>query len=103
MGKGKEVSFNVSKLLFLFVCFLFFAFVKTSLYGKFKKFKTNKAILTIVIKTNESYNDENILMKYFSSKEKKIFQKSVWDWYLAVVWVIWGKGLGVTIQIFFPK
>ena len=48
MGKGKEVYFNVSKLLFLFV-----AFVKTSLYGKFKKFKTNKAILTIVIKGNQ--------------------------------------------------
>ena len=70
MGKGKEVSFNVSKLLFLFVCFLFFAFVKTSLCGKFKKFKTNKAILTIVIERKESDNDENILRKYFSPKEK---------------------------------
>ena len=65
MGKGKEVSFNVSKLLFLF-----FAFVKTSLCGKFKKFKTNKAILTIAIKRKESNNDENILRKYFSPKEK---------------------------------
>ena len=65
MGKGKEVYFNVSKLLFLFV-----AFVKTSLYGKFKKFKTNKAILTIVIKRKESDNDENILREYFSPKEK---------------------------------
>ena len=66
MGKGKEVSFNVSKLLFL----LFFAFVKTSLCGKFKKFKTNKAILIIVIKRKESDNDENIFRKYFSLKEK---------------------------------
>ena len=41
MGKGKEVSFNVSK------CFS--AFVKISPCSKFKKFKTNKAILTIVI------------------------------------------------------
>ena len=65
MGKGKEVSFNVSKLLFLF-----FAFVKTSLCGKFKKFKRNKSILTIVIKRKESDNDENILRKYFSPKEK---------------------------------
>ena len=74
MGKGREVSFNVSKLLFLF-----FAFVKTSLCGKFKKFKTNKAILTIPIKRKESNNDDNILRKYFSQKEKKIIQKSVWD------------------------
>ena len=37
---------------FFVVCLfvLFFAFVKTSLCGKFKNFKTNKAILTIVIK-----------------------------------------------------
>ena len=41
MGKGKEMSFNVSK------CFS--AFVKISPCSKFKKFKTNKAILTIVI------------------------------------------------------
>ena len=65
--------------------FLFFAFVKTSLCGKFKNFKTNKAILTIVIKRKENDNDENILRKYFSPKEKKIIQKSVWDWYLALV------------------
>ena len=50
----------------LFV-FLFFAFVKTFLCGKFKNFKTNKAISTIII------------------KRKKVIQKSVWDWYLAVV------------------
>ena len=62
----------------LFV-FLFFAFVKTFLCGKFKKFKTNKAILTIAIKRKESNNDENILRKYFSLKAKKIIQKSVWD------------------------
>ena len=59
MGKGKEVSFV-------------FVFVKTSLCGKFKKFKTNKAILIIVIKRKESDNDENIFRKYFSLKEKKI-------------------------------
>ena len=47
-----------------------FAFVKTSLCGKFKNFKTNKAILTIVIKRKESDDDENILRKYFSPKEK---------------------------------
>ena len=41
MGKGREVSFNVSK------CFS--AFVKIFPCGKFKKFKTNKAVLTIVI------------------------------------------------------
>ena len=70
MSQGKDVSFNVSKLLFLFVCLLLFAFVKTSLCGKFKTFKTNKAILTIVIKRKESDNDENILRKYFSPKEK---------------------------------
>ena len=85
----------------LFV-FLFFAFVKTFLCGKFKNFKTNKAILTIVIKRKESDNDEKFLGN-ISVQKKKIIQKSVWDWYLAVVCVIWGKGLGVTIQIFFPK
>ena len=63
MGKGREVSFNVSK------CFS--AFVKISPCGKFKKFKTNKAILTIVIERKESNNDENIPRKYFSPKEKK--------------------------------
>ena len=41
MGRGREVSFNYSK------CFS--ALVKISLCGKFKKFKTNKAVLTIVI------------------------------------------------------
>ena len=44
MGKGKEVSFNVSK------CFS--AFVKISPCSKFKKFKTNKAVLAIVIGLN---------------------------------------------------
>ena len=68
MGKGKEVSYNVLKRFF-FVC-LFFVFVKTSLCGKFKNFKTNKAILTIVIKRKESNKDENIFRKYFSLKEK---------------------------------
>ena len=53
-----------------FFYFLFFAFVKTSLCGKFKKFKTNKAIFTIVIKRKKRDNDENILRKYFSPKEK---------------------------------
>ena len=42
MGKGREVSFNDLK------CFS--AFVKISPCGKFKKFKTNKAVLTIVIR-----------------------------------------------------
>ena len=55
MSKGKEVSFNVLKLFFVF----FFVFVKTSLCGKFKKFKTNKAILIIVIKRKA------IMMKTF--------------------------------------
>ena len=41
MGRGREVSFNSSK------CFS--AFVKISPCGKFKKFKTNKAVLIIVI------------------------------------------------------
>ena len=41
MGRGREVSFNSSK------CFS--APVKISPCGKFKKFKTNKAVLTIVI------------------------------------------------------
>ena len=41
MGKGREVSFNVSK------CFS--AFVKIAPCGKLKKFKTDEAILTIVL------------------------------------------------------
>ena len=41
MGRGREESFNSSK------CFS--ARVKISPCGKLKKFKTNKAILTIVI------------------------------------------------------
>ena len=49
-----------------------------------KSFKTNKAILTIVIKRKE-----RVMMKTFlgniSVQKKKIIQKSVWDWYLAVV------------------
>ena len=61
MGKGREVSFNVSK------CFS--AFVKISPCGKFKKFMINKAILTIVIERKESDNDENIPRKYFSLKK----------------------------------
>ena len=58
------MSFNVSSF--------FFPFVKISLFGKFKTFKINKAILTIVIERKKSDNDENILRKYFSPKEKKI-------------------------------
>ena len=87
-----------------FFCLFVFCFLLLSkhLCVKFKKFKTNKAILTTVIKRKESDNDENILRKYFSPKEKN-HSESVWDWYLAVVCVIWGKGLGVTIHIFFPK
>ena len=61
MGKGGEVSFNVSK------CFS--AFVKISPCGKFKKFIINKAILTIVIERKESDNDENTSRKYFSPKK----------------------------------
>ena len=60
MGRGRQVSFNVSK------CFS--AFVKISPCN-FKKFKTNKAILTIVIERKESDNDENIPRKYFSPKK----------------------------------
>ena len=41
MGRGREVSFNASKY--------FSAFVKISPCSKFKKFKTNKAVSTIVI------------------------------------------------------
>ena len=61
MGKGREVTFNVSK------CFS--AFVKISPCGKFKKFKTNKAILTIVIglKNILHYN----LVKFALDKEDK--------------------------------
>ena len=55
---------------FCLFAFSFFAFVKTSFCGKFKNFKTNKAILTTVIKRKESHNDENILSEYFSPKEK---------------------------------
>ena len=60
MGKGREVSFNVSK------CFS--AFVKISPCGKFKKFIINKAILTIVIERKESDNDENISRKISAQK-----------------------------------
>ena len=64
MGKGREVSFNVLK------CFS--AFVKISPCGKLKNFKTNKAILTIVIERKESDNDENIPSKYFSKKKNHL-------------------------------
>ena len=60
MGRGREVSFNSSKY--------FSVLVKISPCFKFKKFKTNKAILTIVIERKESDNDENIPRKYFSPK-----------------------------------
>ena len=40
MGRGKEVSFNAPKS--------FYAFVKISPCSKFKKIRTNKAVLTIV-------------------------------------------------------
>ena len=76
MGKGREVSFNVLK------CFS--AFVKISPCGKLKNFKTNKAILTIVIERKESDNDENIPSKYFS-KKKKSSRDLFGDCYLAVV------------------
>ena len=50
MGRGREVSSNASK------CFS--AFVKIFPWGKIKKIKTNKAILTIVIgiETSLSWN-----------------------------------------------
>ena len=41
MGRGREVSFNSSKCLS--------ALVKIFPCGRFKKFKTNKAVLTIVM------------------------------------------------------
>ena len=41
MGRGGEVSFNALKC--------FYAFVKIFFCGKFNTFKTNKAVLTIVI------------------------------------------------------
>ena len=46
----------------------FSAFVKIFPCGKFKKFKTNKAILTIVIERKESDNDENISRKISAQK-----------------------------------
>ena len=66
---------------------MYFASVKTSPCGKFKKFKTNKAILTIVIERKESDNGENIPRKYFSPKEKKksfrnLFGTSIWLWFV---------------------
>ena len=77
MGKGREVSFNVSK------CFS--ALVKISPCSKLKIFKINRAILTIVIERKESDNDENILRKYFSPKEKKssrnLFGTGIWLWF----------------------
>ena len=73
--------FVVVCLFCLFI--LFFAFVKTSLYGKFKNFKTNKAILTIVIKRKA------IMMKTFlgniSAQKKKIgslFGTDIWLWFV---------------------
>ena len=50
MGKIREVSFNVSKC---------FSALKISPCSKFKKFKINKAILTIVIERDETKNDEH--------------------------------------------
>ena len=77
MGKGGEVSFNVSK------CFS--AFVKISPWSKFKKFRTNKVILTIVIERKESDNDENIPRKYFSPKKKHHLEiclgTGIWLWF----------------------
>ena len=79
MGKEREVSFNVSKC--------FFVFVKTFPCGKFKKIKTNKAILIIVIKRKEGNNDENILRKYFSPKNNNnnnleiCLGTGIWLWF----------------------
>ena len=71
---------------FLFCLFFCFLLLSKHLCGKFKNFKTNKAILTIVIKRKESDNDENILRKYFSPKEKKSFRSlfgtDIWLWFV---------------------
>ena len=85
-----EVSFNVLK------CFS--AFVKIFPCGKFKKFKTNKAILTIVIERKESDNDENIPRKYFCPKEKKSSSNLFGDWYLAVVLNYWVDCLNISCK-----
>ena len=61
MGKGREVSFNVSK------CFS--AFVKISPCGKFKKFKTNKATLTTIIGLKNILRSD--LVKFALDKEDK--------------------------------
>ena len=61
----------------------FSAFVKIFPCSKFKKFKTNRAILTIVIERKESDNDENISRKH--SVQKKSSSDLFGDWYLVVV------------------
>ena len=72
---------------FFVVCLfvLFFAFVKTSLYGKFKNFKTNKAILTIVIK-RKSIMMKTLLGNISVQKKKKSFRSlfgtDVWLWFV---------------------
>ena len=61
MGKGREVSFNVSK------CFS--AFVKISPCCKFKKFKTNKATLTTIIGLKNILRSD--LVKFALDKEDR--------------------------------
>ena len=70
MGRGRGVSFNVLKR--------FSAFVKISPCGTFKKFKTNKAVLTTVIGRKEM-----IMMKTFLgniSVQKKSSRDLFGDW-----------------------
>ena len=74
------MSFNVLK------CFS--AFVKIPLCSKFKKFKTNKAILTLVIERKENNNDEiDIPRKYFSPKNNNnnnleiCLGTGIWLWF----------------------
>ena len=55
---------------------VFLLLSKYLLAVSFKKFKTNKAILTIVKERKESGKNENIPRKYFSPK--KIIKRSVW-------------------------
>ena len=68
----------------LSLSFLSITIVKISACGKFKKFKTNKAILTIVIERKESDNDENIPSKYFSKKKNHLeicLGTATWLWF----------------------
>ena len=61
MGRGRQVSFNVSK------CFS--AVVKISPCGKFKKFKTSKATLTTIIGLKNILRSD--LVKFALDKEDR--------------------------------